>query len=100
MIHRMVMIKLQAKHRERAARGAVAERCRQVLPSVPGVVEAWVGTPLDARTEGDWDLAIRIVFSAESDIAPYIVHPMHRELVDDFLKPRSEALKAWNFEAP
>ena len=33
-----------------------------------------------------------------ADIEPYRVHPDHRAYVDEFLKPRMEIIKAWNFE--
>jgi len=66
--------------------------------ALPGVVAVAVGTPCGDRSATGWDLSIAVRFAAEADIEPYRVHPDHRAYVDEFLKPRMEKIKAWNFE--
>lgn len=99
MIRRIVLIKLIDAHANEAGRAEVASRSREVLPTVPGVRAVAVGLPADERARKDWDLCIEVHFDRLEDVQPYIAHPIHRELVDAFMRPRLEVIKAWSFEA-
>jgi hypothetical protein len=37
-------------------------------------------------------------FDSLDDVAPYVAHPQHRTYVDEYLRPKLELIKAWNFE--
>jgi hypothetical protein len=96
MIGRVILIKLKPGLGDSAARQKVAADSRQVLSTIPGVVAVETG----ALTEdgGDWDVLLSVRFETAADIETYRVHPAHRAYVDDYLRPRMSAIKAWNFE--
>jgi hypothetical protein len=96
MIERVVLIKLKPELGDPAARQKVAADSRQILSTIPGVVSVDTG----ALTEdvGDWDVLLAVRFETAADIETYRVHPEHRAYVDDYLKPRMSAIRAWNFE--
>jgi hypothetical protein len=98
MIERIVLIKLHDEHASPGARAEVAAHTRAVLPTVPGLGAVSVSTPADEKSAGSWDLSIVAHFDKLDDIAPYLAHPIHREYVDDFLRPKMACIKAWNFE--
>lgn len=98
MIERFVMLKLTAEHANPEGRVAVAQSAREVLPGVPGIRSVKTGLPADEKTTGSWDVALLVRFERIEDVAPYIAHPVHRAWVDDYLKPRLECIKTWNFE--
>ncbi len=100
MIERTVLLKLTADHASETGRTTVAERARDVLPAIPGVRGAVACLPADERSAKDWDVLLRIEFERIEDVAPYAADPAHRAFVDDFLRPRLEVIKAWNFERP
>ncbi|ACY16760.1 Dabb family protein [Haliangium ochraceum] len=95
MIERYVFIRLKKEHaRERSL---VIEEARRVLGVVPRIVTFSVGAPVDEHAEAAWDVSIRVRFASKYDIESYRTHPAHRRFVDDFLKPRLDVIKAWNF---
>jgi hypothetical protein len=100
MIERIVLFKLKAEHTHDAARREVAAHSREVLASVPGVEEVRVGTPADDAAEKSWDLSVVVRFASLEAVEAYRVHPTHRAYVDDYMRPRMEVVKAWNFEVP
>jgi hypothetical protein len=98
MIERIVLLKMNEAHRSRAALEHVAERSRIVLPSLPGVVECHVGLAADERTADSWHVSLVLRFDSADDIPPYAAHPDHRAYVDEYLRPRLDALTAFNFD--
>jgi hypothetical protein len=98
MIERIVLLKLSQDFATPHARHAVAEHSRQVLPRLPGVLEAHVGVAADDRTVATWDLSLVLRFDSIDDIPPYAAHPDHRAYVDQYLRPKLESLVAYNFE--
>jgi hypothetical protein len=58
-----------------------------------------VAVAADDKASDSWDLCITVRLSALKDVPSYGAHPAHRAYVDDYLRPRMETLKAWNFEA-
>lgn len=95
MIERYVFIKLKDEHLHE--RGALAQRIAEVVGTVPGVVGVRAGTPAEERSASAWDLSVAIRFERLEDVEPYKVHPDHRRLVDEELRPKMIILKAWNF---
>jgi len=97
MVQRLVLIKLGDPFTEPAARREIAEYSRKEIARIPGVREVTVGVPADEKTGGDWDLSLVVQFDRIEDVAPYGAHPVHRAYVDEYLKPKLEFIKAWNF---
>jgi len=98
MVERYVFIKLKDAHATAAGRQEVIDRTFADLRQVPGVRKLIVGKPADAAAEGSWDVSLVVVFDDLADVAPYQAHPVHRRYVDEFLAPRMEIIKAWNFD--
>jgi len=98
MIERIVLLKLKEEFGCGEPREALAEQGRAVLAGLPGVREARVAIPTDAESARSWDLGFFLRFDSMEDVEAYRVHPDHRALVDDVLKPRMQVVKAWNFE--
>jgi len=98
MVERYVFIKLKDSESTSEGRRAVIDRARESLPAIPGAVAVTVGGPADGAAVASWDVSIVVRFAAVEDIEPYRANPEHRLFVDDFLKPRMEVIKAWNFE--
>lgn len=98
MVQRIVLVKLTEKYASDEERRRVAAHTRDVLVMLPGVEGLSVGVPADEAAEASWDLSITLTFASVAAVETYRVHPAHREYVDEYLKPRMEVIKAWNFE--
>lgn len=98
MIIRYVFVRLNDQHHSADARAKVARKSSAWLRAIPGVRDVQVGIPADAGAEGAWDLSIAVSFDDIADVEPYRVHPEHRRYVDEYLRPRMQVIKAWNFE--
>lgn len=96
MIDRFVLIRLKSEYA--SEREAIAAHTAETLRDLPGVVRVTVGTPADEHAAAGWDLSIVVRFGALADVEPYRVHPAHRRYVDEYLRPRMQVIKAWNFE--
>ena len=97
MIHRYVFIKLNEEFSTDEGRQSVADQTKSALLDLPGVVGLIVGQAADEKALASWDISILLQFSRLDDVEPYLVHPDHRSYVDDYLKPKMAAIKAWNF---
>ena len=95
MIERIVLVKLS----EAAVsdRQAIADQSRRVLERIPGVRSVRVARPADEPTAANCDLALVLRFDTLDEVEAYRIHPDHRAYVDEYLKPRMEAITAWNF---
>jgi hypothetical protein len=99
VIERHHYLKLKSEFAHAAARDEIVRRILEVLPALPAVLGVSAGTPADADAERSWDIFITVRFEALAHIDSYRAHPDHRKFVDEFLSPRVEVKKAWNFEA-
>lgn len=97
MIERHVYVKFKAEHAGAGAQQATVERTRE-LASIPGVTSVRVGLPADDDSRAAWDVCLVLTFDSIDAVEPYRVHPIHQAYLDDFLNPRAEVKKAWNFE--
>ena len=97
MVCRYVFFRFQEAYRSDAHMTEILHRTHALLAEVPGVISYEVGTPADEQAMDAWDMSIMISFADMPSVRAYIVDPMHRAYVDDFIKPRLEVLKAWNF---
>ena len=75
----------------------ILSETHRVLQTVPGVEMYEIGTPADEKAMAAWDLSITATFASRAVLESYIQHPRHREYVDEFIKPKLEVIKAWNF---
>jgi hypothetical protein len=98
MIERTVLVKLKEPFTGEVERREIASYSRDALAIVPGVTGVSVAVAADEKSSTSWDLAIAVRFDALEDVPAYGAHPAHRAYVDDYLRPRMETLKAWNFE--
>ena len=98
MIERYVFIKLKDAHATTTGKADVVEETKAKLPGLPGVLSVTVGTPADEATQSSWDVSIVVRFAKIEEVENYRVHPVHRDYVDNFLRPQMESIKAWNFE--
>ena len=97
MIERVAIIKLKPEHANAQARANIAQRARDELGSIPGVVRLSAGYPADPASEASWAVIVTIRCASMADLDAYRAHPAHRRFADEFLAPRSEVRKAWNF---
>lgn len=98
MIDRYVFVRLAEGYA--GERDAMAAYSAEVLGEVPGVLGVSVGTPADEHAAAAWDLCMVVRFASLADVEAYRVHPAHRRYVDEYLRPRMQVIKAWNFESP
>ncbi|MCG8425079.1 MAG: RluA family pseudouridine synthase [Proteobacteria bacterium] len=96
MVERYVFMRLDKEYTD--SRQEIVAHTQEVLRALPGVVSAHVGTPADSHAESAWDLCAVVRFDSLDDVEPYRVHPDHRRLVDEYLSPRIQVVKAWNFD--
>ena len=98
MIARVHLLKLKPEHATPRGRREIIDRALAVLPAVPGVLGVRAGAPVDRESEKSWDLLIVVLFQSVHDIDSYRIHPEHRRFADEFLAPRTEVKKGWNFD--
>jgi hypothetical protein len=97
MIERTVFLKLNEELCNPEERLRVAEHSYQVLSAIPGVVAVRTGAAT-SDTTSDWDVLLVVGFETADDMEQYRVHPDHRAFVDNYLRPRLAAIKAWSFQ--
>jgi len=86
LIHHVVLIRLQ----DPGDADALIADCDRLLPSIPGVVRYWRGTPFDmgrANVTGDYAVGLEVAFETREAYRTYLEHPRHVELVETW-KPR------------
>lgn len=97
MIQRHVYLRLAHTHSGANSVSEVAQRSRK-LAEIPEVKRVQIGMPVDDVSCTAWELCLILDFDSMADIEAYIEHPLHRAYVDEYLKPRLQVIKAWNFE--
>jgi hypothetical protein len=97
MIDRMVFVRLKEEYRTDAKRVEIAAHSENMLRAVPQVRAIRVATALDDKTRQDWDLLLVIRLDGIEDLEPFRVDPVHRDYVDNYLKPKVAQIKGWNF---
>lgn len=95
MIERHVYVRLNEQYR--GQRDEMVAHTLKVFKTIPGVVSIKVGTPADDHANAAWDLCLMVGFASMDDVEPYRVHPIHVEYVNEYINPRAEMKKAWNF---
>lgn len=98
MIERIVLLQLKENHANPESVAEIADRSRQVLPPLPGVLDVRVGVAADERTASSWHISLVLQFHAIEDLPAFSAHPDHRAYVDEYLRPKLESIAAFNFE--
>ena len=98
MIQRIVLLKLTDEMATDEGRREVAEHSRVVLESLPGVESVAAAVAADPATAGAFDISLVLGFRSVDELEPFRVHPDHRAYVDEYLRPKLTAIKAFNFE--
>jgi hypothetical protein len=98
MFERFVYLKLKDEWANEEGVALVVKESARVLPSLPGVVSCRAGIPADAHAGKGWDLCLALSFESLPEIETYRVHPDHQEFLKEFLGPKVEAKRVWNFE--
>ncbi|MCP4447047.1 MAG: Dabb family protein [Myxococcales bacterium] len=98
MFDRFVFVKLKEQWANQEGVADFIAESRRVFPSIPGVLRCRAGQPADAHAGKGWDVCIVLGFASLEEIEVYRVHPAHQAFLDEFLGPRAEAKRVWNFE--
>ena len=98
MFERFVYLKLKDEWATDEGRALVVKESARVLPAIKEVVACRAGVPADAHAAKGWDLCLALRFESLADIETYRVHPDHKAFLEDFLAPKVEAKRVWNFE--
>ncbi len=99
MIERIVLFKLRNEHATPEQRDEIARETRSRLARCAGVRGISVGMPADEATEKSWDLSVVLHFHALDDVDAFLQDVAQRDYLDDFMAPRMEVVKAWNFKS-
>lgn len=98
MIERHVLIKLKAEHSNETARREIAQATLTALREIPQVRSVSVGVPADEHATAAWDLSLVVNLASLSDVQPYMDDPGHQRFTHEYLRPKVEVVKHWNFE--
>ncbi len=99
MITRTVLVKLIDEWSTDSGRSEVAAHSKEALSAIPGVVSAEAGVPADDAARASWDVIFLVHFASMDDVEPYRVHPLHTSFLTDYLNPKAEIKKAWNWDS-
>ena len=107
----IALVKLDAQHEDALACDHVVEHARRILPLVPGVDRFEVGfalpdaVPLTAQSlphhgpvDKKWDLVFTFHFANAAAHERFRADPDRLAFFDQFLAPKSAAVKAWSFK--
>ncbi len=98
MFERFVYLKLTDEWANDEGRALVLKESARRLGAFKEVVAYRAGVAADAHAAKGWDLCLALQFESLSDIETYRVHPDHQAFLKDFLAPKVEAKRVWNFE--
>ena len=98
MIERIVLLKLVDGLCDVEGREAVAAYSARALSSIPGVLNCAASIAADSKTEGSWDVCLKVHFTALDAYETYAVDPTHLAYLEEYLPSRITFKKAWNFE--
>jgi hypothetical protein len=98
MIQRTVVMRFQHEHATPQALAGIVEHSRQVLWSIPMVTTVSIGVAADDATREQWHFQLCLSFEDLTQVEAFRINPQHRSWVDTYLRPKLEAIAAWNFE--
>lgn len=96
MIERHLYFKLKDEFATAEGRAEMARGLRETLPGIAGVEEVVVGLPAD-QDSLVWDVALRLRFTSMEALLAWVATPAQRAFAEEFVLPRVEIKKLWNF---
>ncbi len=99
MYDRFVFVKFKDEWANDKRVAEFVAESRNVLPKLPGVLRVRAGRPADAHAGKGWDACLVLGFNSLEEIETYRVHPDHVAFLENFLGPRVEAKRVWNFSS-
>jgi hypothetical protein len=96
MIEHIVLFKLKADAPESDKREMLS-RLLALRNTIPGIVHASAGANFSARAQG-YTHGFVVRFVDRSALDRYVPHPAHQEVVENHVKPLSEAVLALDYE--
>jgi hypothetical protein len=97
MIERHVLIKLKAEHANPASRAEIAAATLKAIEAIAQVRAVSVGVPADEHATSAWDISLVVDFDSLADVQPYMDDPGHQRFTVEYLRPKVEVVKHWNF---
>lgn len=98
MIERHVLIKLKSEFSNEQARREIADATWNALRAIPQVRAVSVGVPADEHATSAWDLSLVVDLDSLADVQPYMDDAGHQRFTVEYLRPKVEVVKHWNFE--
>jgi hypothetical protein len=95
--HRYVQIKLKADQASAKSLDSIVTTSVATLQKISGVIACRAMLPAEPSTKEAWDLCLVLDFESVDAIEHYRVHPDHQTFLKEFLGPKVEAKKVWNF---
>jgi hypothetical protein len=97
-VERYHFFKLKPAFATPEGRAETRDRLLAVLPGLPGVRGVVAGVPADEESLAAWDVSLVVRFDDVAAAATYRADPGHRRFVEEFMVPRLEVKKSWNFD--
>lgn len=97
-VHHVVICWLKDSGNKKAGQ-KIIEASRGFL-SIPGVVDVRVGSVIHSEREivdSSFDVAIYLSFENEQKLQDYLVHPIHKNAVEETLKPLVRKVVIYDF---
>ena len=74
------------------------EATLKALRAIPQVRAVSVGVPADEHALSAWDLSLVVNLESLADVQPYMDDAGHQRFTLEYLRPKVEVVKHWNFE--
>jgi len=73
---------------------------KSFVGKIPGLLLVTAGQPLPSNrpfVQSDFDLGIYMLFDSPASLANYNSHPLHKQAVQDILKPLAKEVRVYDF---
>ncbi len=75
----------------------VMVQLRAMKGNIPGITELSCGVDFTGRADG-YTHGLLVKFNTKEDLLNYGPHPVHRNVVDNFINPIRESILAFDYE--
>lgn len=96
MVKHIILWKLKQENNNDTVKKGIKENLEALMDKIPGLVEISVQT--SALASSNADVMLYSVFSDESALKGYAVHPDHVFVADTFVRPYTETRMCLDFE--
>ena len=97
MITRNVFMKFKDDFQNESEVETICRETMRVFEDLDMVRDFKLERPADELSKKAWDLSLTVFFENNKAVKQYTLDQAHRQYVHDFLRPRLEVIKAWNF---